>query len=1214
MSSETSLFRRLLGDRRARIPFALIAVLLLLSAGLFVLHAETASDRAVDNDPDLAMDRTESATETVVRDGTARATERAGAQPLTAVAQTPYGEALDPIRPFRSYLQALIYLEVEQRLAGAGQQVGEVRTEVSMPNVTNAEEFAAALDRVSVTPGRDDPALERGKLRVTVEGVQIEAYRDGEQIASRTTDVEVTVATPLFELHDRVEEYQQRLNAGITDPGFGQRFNARIYALGWARGYAQYGGAPVTEVIANRHVVPAANDAIYRTQQDVFGAADPQLNNAIRRGWFCMAMQDADELYSGYSNGESGSTVPEHLCEGSEWIFGEQATGDPPESPGVTDLLGEAPGMDAEHTITLGETAKIPLGVMVGSDGEHSLWRAVDRIYTIETGLDLSVENVDEPRFEHDPPARYTGSGARVSLRTRDVDVRISEVTAREEAGAFHRIEGTVTVRLLEERRFTDRGVNETHEVVTEDQDSLTADLVLRLDEVRASPNANIDGYERLLGNAVDELEPTHKYERGPSRDDSALSPTVPALSNSEGFVNYARVSDAILDAVVDAADDTAGGGSGSAPVEAPTPGGDSSSGSDSDRESDEDRVAQWLEQEWHNVTSAEGLSLPATVEADVMGQYLFSTDLKATIVADLVRIQNRVSDINVTVERSAAVEAADGDGPFARLYDEVDQQREAFLSREEPFKNVGQKAVYEARHAYFELILRELDRLDAAHGEAMTGLDEELDNLGVGDALSYLQQGLTADPPEPVPMQSSSLTGEITYEVSGSPTYLVAENVTSEDVPAVRNDAGENGQQPFDPLAASNRNYLKLPYEAVVDGILSRVANILGFGDPDAELTFQMAGEALRATDLAIDAANAGDYGDTETLESRRDTLEDATENAIEEFESEVAAQIAFGLYPDEVLYTGVVTESEEAREHFGPYLHCADGVCWLAGAGAQRCTTEYCSLGEDSTGKAALGEIEAAVAEAVGDYGTSTAERAMAIDEGNVTGSVSRAVAAAIPDDRRPTHAATMDDREWRALVDSVTEQAVTSAASGQHVTLDDTDTVEDLDTEIRRTLENVSEDIVEQRVAEHYGDATFNLSNYDNWVGGVDTPVRVPAGMPLLPLPNLWFATVNVWDVDVEGEYARFEVTATQGTPDTATATTYVREDRPVGQEIAGERRQLGRVEPINFDGRSVLVVVVPPGGIGVGDRDDEDPEQSPTWPGAGYEHPIEEVPVG
>jgi hypothetical protein len=289
-----------------------------------------------------------------------------------------------------------------------------------------------------------------------------------------------------------------RLNAGITESGFGQRFNARIYALGWARGYAQYAGAPVTEVIANRHVVPAANDAIYRTQRDVFGAADPELNNAIRRGWFCMAMQDADELYGGYTSGDGGSAVPEQLCEGSEWIFGEQATGEPPESPGVTDLLGDAPGMDAEHTITLGETAKIPLGVMLGGSGEHSLWRAVDRIYTIETGLDLSVENVDDAAFEHDPPARYTGSGARVSLQTREVDVRISEIATLEDSDAFHRIEGSVTIRLLEERRFTDRGVNETYETVTEDQDTLTADIVLRLDEAQASPNANIDTYEGL--------------------------------------------------------------------------------------------------------------------------------------------------------------------------------------------------------------------------------------------------------------------------------------------------------------------------------------------------------------------------------------------------------------------------------------------------------------------------------------------------------------------------------------------------------------------------------------------------------------------------------------------------------------------------------------------------------------------------------------------
>ena len=50
----------------------------------------------------------------------------------------------------------------------------------------------------------------------------------------------------------------------------------------------------------------------------------------------------------------------------------------------------------------------------------------------------------------------------------------------------------------------------------------------------------------------------------------------------------------------------------------------------------------------------------------------------------------------------------------------------------------------------------------------------------------------------------------------------------------------------------------------------------------------------------------------------------------------------------------------------------------------------------------------------------------------------------------------------------------------------------------------------------------------------------------------------------------------------------------------RSVAGQSRRIGTVEPISFSGRSILLVAVPPGGIGVGDRDAEAVECSPTWP--------------
>ncbi|MFC7115712.1 hypothetical protein ACFQH2_13195 [Natronoarchaeum sp. GCM10025703] len=88
----------------------------------------------------------------------------------------------------------------------------------------------------------------------------------------------------------------------------------------------------------------------------------------------------------------------------------------------------------------------------------------------------------------------------------------------------------------------------------------------------------------------------------------------------------------------------------------------------------------------------------------------------------------------------------------------------------------------------------------------------------------------------------------------------------------------------------------------------------------------------------------------------------------------------------------------------------------------------------------------------------------------------------------------------------------------------------------------------------------------------------PIGYP-GVPVVPYPGLWFASVSVWDVEVKGEYARFEVSAADGAPDSPSGTTYIREDRRVSVDIGGEQYALGRVDPIEFSSRTLVVGVVP-----------------------------------
>ena len=1108
-------------DSRARVPFAIMAVLLLVSAVGVVGYLETRGPGETDTDPALAMDRTESAVQTTLRDATASAAQQAAAEPLTLPANTSYGSALNESRPFVSYLEALVYIEARERFADTGQRIGDIQTTVSLPPIGDNESFEQALDRVDISE------TEPGLLELELKGIELVATRGGEQVASRNEMVTLSVPTPVLQQHDRTQTFQERLDAGVTSGGsFSQRFNARTYVLGWTRGYAQYGGLPVTEVIANRHVVPSVNSALYRTQQDVFGAADPNLDNAVRRGWFCMAAKDAEALYSGYSGAETG--VADDICDASEWVLGQKHSGALPEPPDTVELLGEATGMNQEHTIGVNETAYSPLRTLIAGSDTHSIAGAIERVFTIERGIEADL-TVTSPEFDHSPPdpdATLTGTERSHS----GVSVDSGTATSGEPAmnGTYHEFRDlAVGINITEEQtwEWTENGSTETETTLATGTIDVTGSV--RLVESETAPHLHSDEYN---GN----LSVEHEYESGPSSTDEPR--TVPT-----GFRNYAGSERRVTEAVLGGTNLTA--------------------------------LEGWLADRWGNVTDKQQVDLSGTREVVLELGSGEEATVVSTVIDDISQLQDTVERINHTFQRAELIRGEDETGPIGELAAEVKETQEAYLDREQPYESVGQQVVYEVREAYFEQLTEDLKRLDGAHGAVMGDLDSQLDGIdsSLDDALLFLQQGVegvTGGGGNSPSLDAPELTPNISYEVSGSPTYLAGEVVTSEEVPAV--EQGGN----FSPLAAKNRNFLKLPYDTVINGMLNTVLDTLNLGgDSDAELTLRTAGEALRAGTLAEDAAAADEsYASSGELGSLNDELRTAVEDGLDTFAEEMGIEMVrevYGAEPDTTL-----------QSPYPPYRN----------------------------------ETHETVSEAVKETATntidthSTAEAAIAVGGGNATEPLATGISTALNDTEidRPPYAKNLSGTEWRAVVASAVRPALDRAAANATATLEDTSLVEDLDNETREALANVSSDIVRDRLGAYVDNDTFDLSEYENWVGNgsdIDTPVRVPAGLPILPVPTMWVATMNLWDIDANGQYARFEVAANMSAPGRATSTTYVRENTTVKREIAGESRRLGQVDPIDFDGRSLLVVVVPPGGIGVGDRDDENPECTETYPAVG-----------
>jgi hypothetical protein len=100
-------------------------------------------------------------------------------------------------------------------------------------------------------------------------------------------------------------------------------------------------------------------------------------------------------------------------------------------------------------------------------------------------------------------------------------------------------------------------------------------------------------------------------------------------------------------------------------------------------------------------------------------------------------------------------------------------------------------------------------------------------------------------------------------------------------------------------------------------------------------------------------------------------------------------------------------------------------------------------------------------------------------------------------------------------------------------------------------------------------------------------------VPAGVPVAPVPGYWYATLNVWHVEASGAYERLTVRAR--------GTDYTRDGSAVRVDVDGDgaRERLGRSTRVAFAVETGVVVVVPPGGRGVGDVGGTADERSPGY---------------
>ncbi len=415
---------RLGDDDRGRVPFALVGVVLLVTSATLATTVQVAGSGHVDRRVDAAVAEAQAASRTAMHDDVARAGRRAAAEPLTAPGDSAWGRVVNDSRPFRDWLRVHAYLAARDALSGVAVGSGRVNASVSLPPVTDPESLRAAKRRVHLRAVENDS----GRLAVRVENVTVTVRRDGRVVATETYTARVVASTPALALHDRVRRFERLADRGPLDgDGLGARLTARLHAVAWARGYAQYGGAPVLNVVANRHLALMTNGALLSLQRDALGRSDRRGRAALARETASVGVADLVEPVREAGGGAVGRGF-------------DHAAGRTNASASALSLA-ESTGRDDEPVrVGANRTADRALVGFVAGDGDApSLDAVLDDAYAADVRLASRVADAGtEVERERPPPAGWTRESATtVSTETRSEP---ADVTPPTPPAGFHRL------------------------------------------------------------------------------------------------------------------------------------------------------------------------------------------------------------------------------------------------------------------------------------------------------------------------------------------------------------------------------------------------------------------------------------------------------------------------------------------------------------------------------------------------------------------------------------------------------------------------------------------------------------------------------------------------------------------------------------------------------------------------------------------------------
>ncbi|MBX0285596.1 hypothetical protein EGH22_04610 [Halomicroarcula sp. F28] len=1133
-----------LEDTRARIPFSLIALLLLVTSQSVVFVLATREDGNVDRDPQLAMERTEDATQTALASAVREATIKAGRAPVLEAAGTQYGDVLvppgetrgsvDSDTVFERYVKLLIYMEASERLPQTNQTIrGETRTNVSLDPVESPSDARAAIDSVSLYVGNmsygeaTSGSVGYGNVKVALEGVSIRMTREGDVLETGTREINTTVATPLFDLHNRTQEYERQLNMDFRDgaesapnpEGLGDYTAMYAYPFVYTRAQAQSLGEPHARILAPRHLEVLANEGIYHTQRRVFGSDDRFSEQLLTRGW---GRALAEDQRRGYETVNGTSTSVDRVMDsitdngfrsGSNYIYEDIGTNAQAlrDEPDWESIVRREDHLGTNHTLSLEQEAKTVYGNLTRDGGIDT---AIDRVYEVDVGRDVDV---DEQAIVGNPDADFQ------SLEARNVDVSNIERVVDPEANT-----SKVDYYLIElafQGWFRD-GDDELHKV------TYNVDLTVHGEH---GPDTLVE--QKGIG---------YDYETGPR---NAWYDTNIQEDNDGDDIPRKAVVELL-------------------------PGVSNFDSIDSVESQLEAHISSET-QDSNSVTEPEDLiEIIADDSATVQAAPEDREELRGQIAADLREFTNETGDVSTTVTRRELLSGtASNTDPFTEGHGESPLRN---LSRQlgdrswvygivdgSYYESAPEKVRAEVRKYFVDRLQTRLNETSRKHETAMSRLDEQVERpsgTSLFSATTAAKPWLTSGPVDTTatyhPGVGTAVRGTVgpdllegTYITpNAAPNYMTFDTLDISTVPATGSPSA--GYYP----AAYNSNQLYAsPYEGhpYRSGVELRVAaEVLSAGKAADPLVSDPDWDSGSVSDL-----NA-------SLAAQRDAIvAHAGTEAAQPFSGIEASNVTRALSNELARYgsterqVAVLARSDAALSEIAENTsETFDRPDPLQYAYLDRSFQEHLAS-----------SIRFGIEDAVRGTGTG-------LSDGRVTGRTAQETRQLGRALRTELNESTLRIHEQRA------EQAGDDL--GNTTTVAGAD--DWLESDLNAPLSNASE--LDPGYAETQWEAA---------------PGGTPSGMLLPGVPGWHELRTNVWQFTLAGTYPRFTVTASAGTTQDAPAAEYVREDANVSVEIAGRERRLGRSTSISFESKVSIVAAVPGDRLGIGGKAGKADHCSDSW---------------